>query len=385
MGQRRNGRGSGGIGPAPARQKPGRRRSGASPHEDDDGARAGLAFCGSGDRLAASLLPERIMATTVGFLVNDGFPLLSLAASVDSLRAANAVTGRTLFQWQFFTASGKDTLSSCRVIVRPDATGFDAIAVDILIVCTGDSATLFHDEAIFALLRRLARKGARIGGLSGGAFVLARAGLLEGKRCTAHWQHMPALREQFPKIVLKQTLYEIDGQVFTCAGGNAVLDMMNALIAAQHGPIIARSASEYIVQTQIREGEDYQRMSARQRLGISHPALVKALALIERRLDEPLDRDAFADEVGLSLRQLERLFASHLGMTISHYLIKLRVERAKILIRQTILPLGEIALASGFANFSHFSRVYKKHFGVSPSETRRTERAPGRYWAEASG
>jgi transcriptional regulator GlxA family with amidase domain len=315
------------------------------------------------------------MVTTVGFLVNDGFPLLSLAASVESLRAANAVAGRELFIWRYFSASGGDTSSSCRIILRPDSKVLDTPNVDVMIVCAGDSAIQFHDDSVFALLRRLARKGARIGGLSGGTFILARAGLLEGRRCTAHWDHMPALREQFPKILLKQTLFEIDGQCFTCAGGNAVLDMMNALIAAEHGLAIARSASEYILQTHIREGEAYQRMSARQKFGVSHPILIKALELLEQTLDEPLDRHELSDRAGLSLRQLERLFSSNLNMTINQYLMKLRVERAKGLIRQTSLPLGEIAIASGFANFSHFSRIYRKHFGVSPSDTRRVERA----------
>lgn len=318
------------------------------------------------------------MVTTVGYLVNDGFPLLSLAASVESLRAANAVAGRELFRWHYFSASGKDTLSSCRVIVRPEEEGVDSFAIDVMVVCAGDSAIHLNDEAIFAMLRRLARKGARMGGLSGGTFILARSGLLEGKRCTAHWEHMPALRERFPKILLKQTLYEIDGQCFTCAGGNAVLDMMNALIAAEHGLAIARSASEYLVQTQIRDSDDYQRMSAQQRFGVSHPILIKALDLIEKTLDDPLDRHAFAEKMGLSLRQLERLFVSNIDLTINQYLMKLRVERAKILIRQTTLPLGEVAVASGFTNFSHFSRIYKKRFGVTPSDTRKFERAPAR-------
>lgn len=315
------------------------------------------------------------VATTFGFLVNDGFPLLSLASSVDSLRAANAVTGRELYRWVFLTTSGRDTLSSCRIIVRPDQASFDHVSVDILVVCAGDSAIHFHEERVFAFLRRLARKGVRIGGLSGGTFVLARAGLLEGRRCTAHWDHVPALREQFPKLKLKQTLFELDGQCFTCAGGNAALDMMNALITTDHGPTIARNASEWLIQTQIRQAEDYQRMTVRQRFGLFHPLLIKALDRIEATVDEPVEREALAASVGLSLRQLEGLFQSHIGMTIHQYIIKIRIDRAKILIRQTLLPLGEIAIASGFSNFSHFSKVYKRQVGVSPRETRANEKA----------
>lgn len=316
------------------------------------------------------------MATTFGFLVNDGFPLLSLSSAVEPLRAANAVTGSELFKWVFLTASGHDALSSCRLLVRPDFDGFDAVSVDVMVVCAGDSAIHFHDDRVFAFLRRLARKGVRIGGLSGGTFVLARAGLLEGKRCTAHWDHLPALNEQFPRLKLKQTLFEIDGQCFTCAGGSAALDLMNALIATDHGPTVARNASEWLIQTQIRQGEDHQRMSVRQRFGLSHPMLIKALDRIEDTLDEPIERRELADAVGLSLRQLERLFASNLDMTINQYIVKLRLDRARILIRQTTLPLGEIAVASGFSNFSHFSRVYKRQFGSSPREARRKERAP---------
>lgn len=337
---------------------------------------------GTGGPLPARHSPNAVpgcpVATTFGFLVNDGFPLLSLASSVESLRAANAVTGKELYRWCFLTTSGRDTLSSCRMLVRPDHDSFDAVSVDIMVVCAGDSAIHFHDERVFAFLRRLSRKGVRIGGLSGGTFVLARAGLLEGKRCTAHWDHVPALREQFPKLKLKQTLFEFDGQCFTCAGGNAALDMMNALIATDHGPAVARNASEWLIQTQIRQAEDHQRMGVRERFGLFHPLLIKALDRIEATLDEPIEREALADSVGLSLRQLERLFASHLHMTIHQYVVKLRIDRAKILIRQTSLPLGEIAIASGFSNFSHFSRIYKRQIGVSPRETRQNERAPPR-------
>lgn len=318
------------------------------------------------------------MTKTIGFLVNDGFPLLSLASSVEPLRAANAVTGSELFKWAFLSASGHDTMSSCRIVVRPDIENFDAVSVDMMIVCAGDSAIHFYDERIFALLRRLARKGVRIGGFSGGTFILARAGLLEGKRCTAHWDHVPALREQFPKLLLRQTLFEIDGQFFTCAGGNAALDMMNALIAADHGHLVAQKASEWLIQTHVRAGEDYQRMAVRQRLGVSHPILIKALDHIEKSLDEAFDRQELSDETGVSLRQLQRLFASYLGLTIGQYIAKMRIERAKTLIRQTSLPLGEIAIASGYTNFSHFSRAYKRQFGVTPRDTRRIERSlPG--------
>jgi transcriptional regulator GlxA family with amidase domain len=317
------------------------------------------------------------MAFTIGFLVQDDFPLLSLASAVEPLRAANALTGREFFRWKYMSVSDEDTQASSGLIVRPDPAAKQEADFDLLFVCAGNNATHFHRQATFAWLRRLDRMGKCLGGISGGPYILARAGLLRGRRCTLHWEHIPAFREEFPDIDLRRTLFELDDDRYTCAGGIASLDMMNALIAAKYSPSAAQAASEWLLQTHVRVGDIYQRMTARDRFGVSHPGLVKALEYIDANLDRSFDRQALADELGLSLRHIERLFAVHLKTTIQHHALKLRLDRARSLLRETTMPIIEVALAAGFANASHFARVYRKRFGVSPSDARRRDRATG--------
>ena len=196
----------------------------------------------------------------------------------------------------------------------------------------------------------------RIGGVSGGPYILARAGLLDGYRCTIHWEHMAAFREDFPQLDTTAHPYEIDRGRLTCAGGIAGFDMMRAIIATEHGSALATAVSEWFLQTQLRSGSGPQRLTLRERYGVAHPKLLEALQAMEDSTDKPLSRDALARAVALSVRQLERLFAGHLGTTIGDLYLKIRLDRARTLVHETALPLLEIAIACGFANGSHFSR-----------------------------
>lgn len=324
--------------------------------------------------MAISRLPSdsvETMTIRFGFFLYNPFPVLSITSAVESIRAANAVTGRELYSWKFYTLEGEEAYSDAGLIIRPHAR-FEDAGVDVMMLAASNSAMHCRDGRLFSIVRRIATRGTRMGAVSGGPIFLARAGLLEGRRYTAHWEHGPALLEEFPHLDFRRSLYEVDGPRFTCAGGVAVLDMMNTLISTDYGPEIAQHASDFLLQTHVRGGDDSHRMSVRQRLDIAHPNLIKAIDQLGENLDRPLDRDEFAKRLGLSVRHLERLFATRLQTTINKYHMKLRMEQARILIKQSTLSLTEISIATGFVNFSHFSRVYKKTFGLTPRDSRKS-------------
>jgi transcriptional regulator GlxA family with amidase domain len=306
----------------------------------------------------------------IGFLLIPGFPLMSYASAIEPLRAANALSGRTLYAWHHLTVDGAAVAASAGVRIEPDLDLVDAGGLDALLVCAGGNPAAFDDKPTFARLRALAAAGLAIGGMSGGAFVLARAGLLSGRRCTIHWEHIPALVEEFPDLRLERTLYVSDRDRMTCAGGLAAFDMMLELIARQHGAALATAVAEWYLHTRTRSGTDAQRVSLRERYRTPNERVLKVLALMEKRIEAPLSLAALAKAAGVTLRQLERLFAVHLQTTLRDQYLAIRLDRARKLLRQTSLSVAEVAVASGFVSSGHFARVFKQRFGQTPSVAR---------------
>jgi len=308
---------------------------------------------------------------SVGFLLIPGYALLSYAASVEPLRAANMLAGRTLYRWWNAAPGDKPAIASNGAAVLPDMKiAAESEPPDLLLVCAGGNPSVFKDRRTFAWLRRLADRGSIIGGVSGGPFILARAGLLEKRRFTVHWEHLPALREEFPHLHVTQSLFELDRDRFTCSGGVAALDMMAALITRDHGYELGAAVSEWFLHTNVREGSGPQRMELRRRVGIADEKLLKVLKTMEAHLESPLTRQKLADQAGISIRQLERSFRHHLGRGVHEHYLALRVARARQLLRETSRTVLEIALATGFASASQFSRSFRRIEGLSPRDVR---------------
>jgi transcriptional regulator GlxA family with amidase domain len=310
-------------------------------------------------------LPQRI-----GFHLVPRFSMMSFASAIEPLRSANRLSGKTLYEWRIFAEDAEPVPASNGIAVVPEGPLAQVERLPVLILCSGTGTEDYFDERLFGQLRRLARNGAQMGGLSGAPLLLARAGLLGERRCTLHWEHIPGFVEEFPDIEVTDDLYEIDGPIFTCAGGSASMDMMLHLITLQHGHDLAAAVSEQFIHDRIREPTDRQRMAVRMRIGHSHPKLVAAIAFMEENLESPVSPPELARSVGLSSRQLERLFGKHMGCTPARYYLDLRLKRARALLRQTSLSVLDVAVACGFASASHFSRRYRDLFGRSPRSDR---------------
>jgi transcriptional regulator GlxA family with amidase domain len=317
--------------------------------------------------------PQRI-----AFLLLPDFSMMAFTSCVEPLRAANRESGDALYLWETYSVDGQAVRASSGVTIQPHGSILDDFDADVLFVCAGIRPNDFDDETIFARLRECDRSGMAIGGVCSGSMALARAGMLRGYRCTIHWEYVEPFVERFPDLDVTATLFEIDRDRYTCSGGTAPLDMMINSIARDHGEDLAVSVAEQMLHTFVRHPHDAQRMSIQYRTGISHPKLLAAIAHMEAYLESPVPLADVAGAVGLSPRQLERLFRSHLGKPPSRYYLELRLKRARLLLRQTDMPILQIAVASGFTSASHFARRYREHFRNSPREERaKRRRIPG--------
>ena len=319
--------------------------------------------------------PRRDLPERIGFLLLPHYSTAPFASALEPLRAANRITGKKLYEWFLIGQSREPCVSASKVRILPDLAMEEVERLDTLIVVQGIDAEKLNDKAVFSFLRRMARQGTRLGALSTGTYALARAGLLDGYRCTLHWENIAGFREAFPNIEVTDELFEIDRGRFTCSGGTAAIDLMLSLMALDHSRELATDVAEQFIHERIRDRHDPQRMALRARLGVSHPKLLKVIELMEQSLEEPLPRSQLARRTALSTRQLERLFRKYLGRTPTRYYLELRLQKARTLLLQTSLSVLDVALACGFISASHFSKCYREYYAKTPRQERQIEAA----------
>ncbi|MCF3642529.1 GlxA family transcriptional regulator [Rhizobium sp. TRM95111] len=306
----------------------------------------------------------------IGFILIDGFALMSYAAASEPLRAANLLAGREIYRMQAFRDGGGAARASSGALVPCEGLPQKAGGLHTVFVCAGGMPDRWQAPAVEATIRLLARQGVRIGGISGGPHILAAAGLLAGCRFTIHWEHAPVFAETFPALAPERARYVIDAGRITCGGGVAPLDMMHALIAGRMGGDFARRVSDWYLHTAVGGSAAPQRASLAERHGVHHPALLAVLEKMEATVETPLARDAMARFAGITPRHLDRLFAGKMSSTFLAEYRRIRLEHARRLLQQSPLAIGEIALACGFQSAGHFSTTYRRHFGQTPSTVR---------------
>lgn len=310
-------------------------------------------------------------SSRIALLLIDGFALMSYASFIEPFRAANSLAGATLYSWNHVSLSEPTAYASNGAGLVAEARVGDALDCDMLFVLAAGDPAAFRDETCFAWLRGLARQGVRVGGISGGPYVLARAGLLQHRRATIHWEHAAALQADFPDLALDGGLYVVDGDRMTCAGGTAALDLALFLIERDHGAALAQRVSEWFIRGETRDPHLSQRTGIAARYGTTNRRLLPMLAAMEAAVEEPLSRSALAARAGITLRQLERLCSSQLGASVTEIYFRIRLDRAAELLRSTGLSVTEVAIACGFKTAAHFSRRFSEHFGKPPAAMKR--------------
>ena len=299
----------------------------------------------------------------------DGYPIIPFSCVVDSLRAANRLSQKALYRWEYFAPDAEPVAASCGITVptQPLSTARD---LKTLIIVAPNTAQNFNHGATLKFLQNLDRQKVNLGSASSGSFILARAGLLDDCRCTIHWENIPVFKEMYPLLEVAFTLYEINERRMTCSGGIAALDMMLKLIENQYGRQLAQQISQQFQHDRIRTEVDSQQMADRMDLAMNAPRLIDVIKLMENNIEAPLSLPAIADKCKLSLRQIERLFHKYRDLTPSQYYLSLRLMHARQLLLNTNSSVIDISIATGFETQSYFTACYRKHFGCSPRNHR---------------
>ena len=254
---------------------------------------------------------DRSMRTYV-FLLLDQFSMMAFASAVEPLRLANRRAGRDVYNWYLVSEDGTSAMCSNGARLNVDYGLEDLGRSASIIVCGGVDIKPASTKPVIAWLRREARKGIEIGGICTATYTLAKAGLLDGKRCTIHWENADAFMEEFPEIELTKSVYCVDGKRFTCSGGTSALDMMLKVISTDQGQDVANWVADQAVYTSVRSERDDQRLSVPTRIGVRHPKLSSVIQTMENSIEEPVSPSVLAEDVGMSTRQLERLFRKYL-------------------------------------------------------------------------
>jgi transcriptional regulator GlxA family with amidase domain len=319
---------------------------------------------------------SRIKRSIVFFLVPD-FSMLAFSTAIEPLRIANRMLGYECYRWRLSSTEGQPVCASNGVEVSVNTSLADErrhmtgeMKPSMVFVCAGVNVEKFNNKTVNAWLREEYHRGIAVGGLCTGAHVLASAGLLSGKRCAIHWENLPGFAEAFPKADVYADLYEVDSNLYTCAGGTAALDMMINLIGEDHDDTLVNRICEQALTDRVRSPHDRQRLPLRARLGVQNSKILSIIELMEANLSEPLSLIEIARYAGLSRRQIERLFRHEMGRSPARYYLEIRLDRARHLLVQSTMPVVEVAVACGFVSASHFSKCYRELYGRSPQQER---------------
>ncbi len=305
-------------------------------------------------------------------LLLDGFNALAMHAFVDPFRCCNYLRSSKLYEWTFLGLESETVVASNGLTIS-QLTPIRALQtnLDFLVVNASWNVEHFRQPALLNWLRSQTNKGVTVCGLDTGAFILGFAGLLRNRKAAVHYEHIAAFRELFPDTEMGEDLFVIDGDRLTCCGGNAASDLALEILRLQHGIDVANAAGRYIFHERLRSGHEGQLPDGREPTGYVAPKKLRdAIVLMERNLEHLLSIGEIAKNSDLSQRQLERLFKTHTGISPVRYYLDVRLDRARGLVTQTALPIGEIAVACGFTSSAQFSRAYKNRFGLSASRDR---------------
>ncbi len=316
--------------------------------------------------------------TEILVLVTPHFNLAATMAFLDQFRAANYLAGKQHFRWCIASEKGGLCRASngIRIAVEPLQTQRQA-RPDIVLVSSSWTPEAFSSELLLSAIRRYARTGSYVGGIDTAAFILAEAGLLNGRRATVHYEHIDSFGENYPRIDVCEDLYVHDGNVGTCCGGAAAGDYALSLLRGLVGDALTNDCAKYLFHSNLRGPGAHQTDEHLEPLGNTAPQKVRdAIEIMERHLETPISIPALCVRAGISQRQLNRLFRKYVKTSPQLYYRDIRLDRARGLVTQTELPIAEISLASGFASQVHFSRAYKARFGASATQDRIEGRVP---------
>ena len=301
----------------------------------------------------------------VGVLLFDRFSNHCLANAIEPLRAANTLSGRTLYRWTFLGVDGAGVVSSSGLPVQPALPLARHDGGDLLFVMPSYGFRSHANPPTLRALRSAAGRFRTLVGMDTGAWLLAAAGLLAGRRATIHWDEMTALAERFPDLDVRDERYVIDGNRITCGGVTTAFDLVLDLIEKHHGAMLRLEVAALFVPGETRFAGGRVHPPTRKR------AVDLAVAAMRRNLESPLPQSEIAALAGITQRGLESAFRATLGLTPQAVYRGLRLREARRLADGTAMSVAEIAARCGYADASAMTRAFRREFGLSPREFRR--------------
>jgi len=305
------------------------------------------------------------------FLLRD-FTHIAFSCSLEPLRIANLVSGKPLYRWTLASEDGRTATCSNGSVTLTHQGMEPTRHTDRLFVISGINVQANTTPEVLNWLRRERAAGTPLGAICSGAYVLARAGFLDGVETAVHWAYHDLFLEEFPEVRLVRNVFCARPKIITASGGTAAADLMLHLIGRTHGTDLSTEVADQMVYNAVREGTAAQRVSLQSRHGMRNQHLVRAIALMDESIENPVSPSVIAERLDISTRQLERLFGRYLNSTPKHYYMERRLQRAQNLLVQTEQSITQIAMACGFQSTSHFSKVFRSRFGRSPLSHRTT-------------
>lgn len=306
----------------------------------------------------------------VAFALIPRFNMMALTAAMEPLRIANYLAPEPLYSWRFVSEQGGRVEASNGLDIATEPLAEQRKGIDLVVACGSWGAEHYRSPQLTRWLRLQRRSGARMASMDLGVYLLAEAGLLEGRTVTTHWSCLAGFAERFPELDTREQLFTLDDTVMTAGGGTAPIDLMLNLVTEQHGLQLASEVADQMLHHPIRDAAVPQRRTLGGLKREAHPQVRTAIRLMESNLAEPLRMPDLARAVGTSQRQLERLFSQSMGCSAVRFNLLLRLQNARVLLTSTRLSVREVSVACGFNTLSYFSHVFLRSFGKRPSEYR---------------
>src|SRR5712672_2965003 len=308
----------------------------------------------------------------IGFVIQEGFQIIGLAAQA-AFEYSNRVAGKGVYEVRMLSENGGPVRSSLGVVVQTER--LSGRAFDTLIIIGSEDASPKPTPGLLNFIRRGLNQSRRVTSICTGAFVLAEAGLLDGRRATTHWYYARELQRRFPEVKVEEDrIFIIDGPIWTSAGATAGLDLALAMVEKDLGTEAARSVAKKLVVYHRRAGGQSQ-FSALLELEPKSDRIQRALAYAKRNLHTPLTVRQLAEAAHLSPRQFSRAFHTETGQSPAKAVENLRVEAARLMMEQSRHPIDVIARQTGFADRDRMRRAFLRAFGQPPQVIRRNARA----------
>ena len=306
----------------------------------------------------------------VGLFLAPQFPLYALVPLIEVFRIANQTAGKRLFNWHFISEDGGPVESGAGMTLNASASIYSDFPYDRVLIISGNDPLTFLSRRLMSWVQRLHVHGVGLGGIDTGAFALAEAGILKGRRAVCHWEAMPLFNERYPDTSLVEQRFLFDPPILTCAGGIAALDMILDLVEREHGAILARQIANGFVHANRAGTDGAQRVLPRCTEEGRQDPVPALISVMEANVETPLSVPELAAVVGMPRRKLERLFLKRTQTSIAQYYMRVRLEHAREMLFYSHSSVGDISLMSGFSSPAVFARTFHAHFRQSPSAFR---------------